>query len=345
MRCEDLFVAGIGTWLPEPVSVEAAVADGRYDAEEHELYRYEAITVAGEPDPPPEMAIRAGRLAVQRSGRPPGDTALLLHASAWYQGIDYWPAASYIQRNVVGDADNCLAVDVQQMSNGVLAGTELAVGYLAADPSRAAALVTAAERYHLPGVDRWRSGVPGIVYGDGGAAWVLARGGGFARLLSIATVTDTALEGLYRGDEPYGKVSGQAGHPIDIRRRRREHMATTSHQDIVRRTTEGMTKAIERALSDAGLRLVDITRTVFPGIGLAPLRSRYLEPLGLDLEASLWECSRRTGHVGSADQLIGLAHLVESARLRPGERVMLVGIGAGFAWSCAVIEMVRQPDW
>ena len=70
-----------------------------------------------------------------------------------------------------------------------------------------------------------------------------------------------------------------------------------------------------------------------------------LEPLGLELASTAWSWGRRTGHVGGADQLTGLAELVETGAAGPGDRVMLVGIGAGFSWTCAVVEVLTPPSW
>jgi len=340
MRLDDLFVAGIGSWLPPAVDVTEAVADGRYDPEEQAANEYLSITVAGD-EAPPEMAVRAGRQALARSGVPSGDIALLLHASLWYQGIDFWPAASYIQQHVLGDARYVPAIDVHQMSNGSMAAIELAASYLAADNGRPAALVTSADRLALPGFDRWRSDLRGIVYGDGAAALVLAREG-FARLVSVVTISDSTLEGMYRGRDSFGVAPGHAGQPLDNRARRADFAAGADTDRLGRRVFSGLTEAIERSLAEADLKLADVDWAVFPNLGAGTLRRTYLEPLGLDLAATAWEWGRRTGHVGAADQIIGLGSVADSGRAAPGDRVLLVGIGAGFSWTCAVVEFISE---
>ena len=343
MRCDGLFVAGIAHWLPPMVPAAEAVAAGACDAEEQARNDYESVTVAGPGDAPPVMAVRAARAALECSAVPPADVSLLLHASMWFQGIDFWTAAPYIHDAVLSGSRHAPAIDISQMSNGSLGGVELAASYLVADPARSAAVVTVADRFALPGFDRWRSDVAGIVYGDGAAAAVLSRRGGFARLLAVATVVDTRLESMYRGSQPFGVTSGEAGLPLDNRARRRAHLDESGYQAVLDRTTAGLTEAVERALADAGVKRDDIARFVFPGVGRATLCSRYLEPLGLGLASTTWEWGRRTGHVGGGDQLIGLAWLAGPGGLRPGERAMLVGIGAGFSWTCAVVEMDREP--
>jgi 3-oxoacyl-[acyl-carrier-protein] synthase III len=174
---------------------------------------------------------------------------------------------------------------------------------------------------------------------------VLARGTGFARLLSLTTIVDTSLEGLYRGGQPFGVMAGERGTPVDNRARRHTHVEGSGYDSVVERTTAGLLDAVDGALADAGTKRTEIARYVFPSVGVTSLRTRYLEPLGLDLAATTWEWGRRTGHVGASDQLLGLHHLVETGAARPGERVMLVGIGAGFSWSCAVVEIDSLPVW
>lgn len=344
MRCEDIFIAGIANWLPPAVNVADAIASGSYDPHEQAANEYVSVAIA-EREAPPEMAVHAGRLALERSGFRGEDIALVLHASVWFQGVDYWPTASYVHRNVLsGSGRHAPAMDIQQMSNGGLAGVELAASYLAADPSRRAALVTVADRYQAPGFDRWR-GLPGIVYGDGAAGVVLAAGTGFARLLAVAAISDSRLEEMHRAGEPFGPVSGHAGWPVDLRARRHTYLGEIGAAEGARRTIAGLTESVNQALAAAELKLDNIARVVFPNIGLAGLRRSYLEPLGLDLAVTTWEWGRRTGHVGAADQLTGLAHLVETGHVNPGERVMLVGIGAGFTWFSAIVELVARPSW
>jgi 3-oxoacyl-[acyl-carrier-protein] synthase III len=338
MRCDDLFIAGLARHLPAALDVADAVRDGRYDAGEQEANAYASVTVA-RGQAPPEMAARAGALALERSGVAPDEVGLLLHASAWFQGIDYWPAASYVHREVLGANRRAPALDVAQMCNGALGAVELGASHLLAVRSRRGVLVTTADRFEEPGFDRWGGDVGGIVYGDGAAAVVLAREG-FARLLSVSTVVDTGLEAMYRGAEEFAVAPGRG---VDIRARRRAFMAGSA--GVADRTTAGLGEAMGLALEESGVKLGEVARFVYPNVGLETLRTRYLEPFGLEVAATAWEWGRRTGHVGAADQLTGLAALVESGAAGPGERVMLIGIGAGFSWTCALVEVVERPAW
>jgi 3-oxoacyl-[acyl-carrier-protein] synthase-3 len=224
-------------------------------------------------------------------------------------------------------------------------GIDLAASYLAADPSRRAVLVTTADRFQLPGFDRWHTEGSSIVYGDGAAAIVLAKGAGFARLLAAKTLVDTSLEPMCRGDSEFSLVSQASLGPIDTQTRHLAYLKRAGTDQVIARTNEGLATAVRAVLDDAGLDLADISKFVFPNVGLGLLRVAYLEPLGVDLASTAWELGRTTGHVGGADALTGLTYLIEQGKVMPGDRVMLLGVGYGFTWACAIVECHEIPQW
>jgi 3-oxoacyl-[acyl-carrier-protein] synthase-3 len=97
-------------------------------------------------------------------------------------------------------------------------------------------------------------------------------------------------------------------------------------------------------LDQAGLKVSDVSRFVFPNIGLG-LLTEVIEPFGIDVSQTAWELGRTTGHMGASDPMVGLAYLLEQGQLSVGERVMLMGIGYGWYWSGVLVECVEIPDW
>lgn len=138
----------------------------------------------------------------------PDDIHLVLHANTYHQGHDLWAPASYVQRMAVGNS--CLSLEVRQLSNGGMAALELAASHLLSVPSRHSALITTGDRFCLPGFDRWNTD-PGTVCGDGGTALVLSARDGFARIRSLVTVSDPALEGMGRGTDPFSDAPSRRG--------------------------------------------------------------------------------------------------------------------------------------
>ncbi|MEV4754160.1 ketoacyl-ACP synthase III family protein [Micromonospora sp. NPDC049559] len=341
MTGENIYVAGCASWLPPAVTARAAVDAGECDEALATSTGMLSVAVAGA-ESAPEMAARAGRIALRRAGCDPADIDLVLHASFFYQGHEVWAPASYVQRVAVGN--NCLALEVRQASNGGMAAAELARAYLLADRSRTAALVTTGDKVGPPGFARWRSD-PGTVYADGGTALVLSTRSGFARLRSLVTVSDPELEGMHRGDDPFSPAPFRHRAVVDLDACKRAFLARTGVPYAVARVSAGQEAAITRAVAEAGLKLTDIDRIALPHLGLRRLRSGYLRQFEIDLARTTWSWSRRVGHLGAGDPIAGLDHLVGSGALRAGQTCLLVSVGAGFSWSGAVVEMIRTPRW
>lgn len=333
MELDDIHVAGTGCHLPDPM--ETADAERAGLCEHKDVWRtgIEAVGIAKESAP--EMAAHAARQAMAEAGSRGvrGGADLLLHASVHYQGHDLWSAASFVQREA--GCGTGPAIEVNQQSNGGMAAIELAAAFLMSGQSRRSALVTTGDRFRRPGFDRWRTD-PGTICGDGGTALVLARGGGFARLRSIATVSDPGLETLGRGGAPFADAPAA---PIDAETPRSEAISELGLGDVLERLRDGQVTAVETALAEARTRRDDIDWFVLPNLGRPKMDAQFFRPLGIARERTTWDRGRRVGHLGAGDQIAGLDGLVRSGRLRPGGRCLLAGVGAGFSWSAAVLEM------
>jgi 3-oxoacyl-[acyl-carrier-protein] synthase-3 len=338
MKIGQLFIAGIDTYLPPPVSVKQAVADGRYDAKEAAETALESILVSDEA--PPDMAIHAARGALARSGIDPAAISLVFHASCNFQGLEFMPTASYIHNAVLGDHcdvnHSALTLEIKAASNGGLSGLELAAAYLAASPDRAAALVTTADNFCSPLFERWQIH-SGLVPADGASAMVLSRQRGFARVLSIATVSNPNFVSTYRGHEPFRR----APTPI-VHRRKTDDKPDVGLDEHSRRFRSGMRAAVDRALHDSQTELTGIAYFLLSHIGRNLLDREYYRELKIQESATTWRFGRCTGHLGAGDQIVGLSLLMDHGALNPGDRCMMIGVGSGFTWTCAVIEIQER---
>jgi 3-oxoacyl-[acyl-carrier-protein] synthase-3 len=228
------------------------------------------------------------------------------------------------------------------MSNGGMAALDLAAGYLTADPNRRAALVTTGDRFCLPGFDRWRSDL-GTVYADGGSALVLSSQGGFARLRSLVTIGDASLEQMSRSGAGFHPAPPADEWPVDVDIRRRAFVAATGLDSVLDRIDAGQRDVIKQVSSEAETDLAEIDWFVLPNLGRSRLKEHFLDKFPIDPERTTWAWGRRVGHLGAGDQIAGLGYLVDSGLARTGQRIMLAGVGAGFSWSCAVLEITGAP--
>ncbi|GHJ15428.1 MULTISPECIES: ketoacyl-ACP synthase III family protein [unclassified Micromonospora] len=341
MRWADVYLAGTGAYLPERrESARRAVATGRYDAAESTANGIRAVRVAGPAEPPPVMAVAAARQALDRAGRPTdGGPTLVIHASLGHQGLDFWTPAHYIRRETIGGDGPTF--EIRHSSNGGMAAIETAAAYLTAMPAVTAAVITAADAFALPYVDRWRSENQ-QVYGDGAGALVLTREPGLARLVATATVTDSGLEPIYRGAAEWVAAPMPDGGPVDLRGRKREYLLLSPerYDEAIEQTQAGLRTALDNALADAGITVDGVDLFVHPVIGETVVAYTYGERLGIPATATLYDWGRDIGHLGAADQFVQLHHLLVNGLVRAGRHVVAIGSGAGFGWTVAVWEIL-----
>ncbi|WP_181193152.1 ketoacyl-ACP synthase III family protein [Prauserella shujinwangii] len=338
MRFDELYLASTGTWLPP--RMELAEAERRGLCERRAVWATGVTSVCvSQSESGPEMAVRAAREALARADAVP-EVRLVLHASTYFQGHDLWPVASFVQRETVGN--RCPAFEVRQMSNGGLAALELAAGHLTAGRGHGSALVTTGDRFALPGYDRWRSD-PGTVCGDGGTAAVLTTTGGFARIRAVVTIADHGMERIARGDDPFADEPFARRKPIDLSVTRAAYVRDAGLDSVLERIDEGQRDAVRLAVEEAGADLAGMDWIVLPNLGKGRLKAHFFDPLAIDPERTTWSWGSGAGHLGAGDQFAGLDHLAACDALRPGQRVLLAGVGAGFTWSVVVLEILERP--
>ncbi|NGO43917.1 ketoacyl-ACP synthase III family protein [Streptomyces ureilyticus] len=339
MRVQDIHIRGTGVRLPGSVTVADAVASGACSPRVAAATSMESVAYSPD-ESAAEMAAAAARTALRRAGSAPEDVDLLLHADTYHQGQDLWPVASYVQREALGNT--CPALEIRQMSNGGLAALDLATAYLTAGHGSCDALLTTGDRFCEPGIDRWNTD-PGTPYADGASALVLSRRGGFARLCSLAVLADPELEPLHRGDEPFTKAPLSHRVPVDFEAAKRSFVGRVGMSYAITRAHTGQQTVIKQALADAAMELADADWVLLPHFGRRRLDAIYYRPFGIDPSRTTWEWSRTVGHLGAGDQFASLDHLVTSGRARPGDRCVMVSVGAGYSWGCAVLEFTEPP--
>ena len=332
---DELYVAAASSWLPGRMTLDDAEQAGLAERARVWNTGIESACVSTDKSAP-EMAVLAARAALELGKTRPEDLDLLLHACAYHQGYDLWPPASYIQRFSGGGS--CPAIEVRQMSNGGMVALQLAAGYLRAG-DRSAALVTTADRFCLPGFDRWRSD-PSAVFGDGGTAVVLSTRTGFARVRGLVTVSDSALEYGGRGEQ-FSDAPLAAGAPISLNND--PLVRELGVVALLSRIEAGQRKAFDQACAQADVKFSDIDWYALPNLGRTRMRAQFFEPFGIEPQRTTWARGRTIGHLGAGDQFDGLAHLVSEGALEPGQTCLLAGVGAGFTWTVGILEIIAKP--
>jgi 3-oxoacyl-[acyl-carrier-protein] synthase-3 len=341
MKIENVFLAGVGSYLPDRVTTAEAVERGWYDADANATSGMLSIGIAGE-TPAPDMAVSATNVAIKRARVEPEEVGGLIHSPIHFQGPEGWSAAHYILHNTVDRP--VTAMEIRQGCLGMVTSIRLATTMLMSDPSMSAFLLTAADNFSTPIVDRWRASSH-YVLGDGASAAVLSSRDGFARLLAAGSVSSPEAEILHRGGEPMFPPGTTVGRTLDIEGRSaywQEQWANgvtppTFHLgDLV-------TASATATLADAGLTMADISRVAVSGVVHEHVVHGILEPLGVAEERSTWEFTRRLGHSGGTDQIAGLEWLIDEGEIGAGDNVLLLSVTVGMEVGCVVLHIDETP--
>nr|AFV71337.1 PyrK3 [Streptomyces rugosporus] len=344
MRTPGIYLSGVGAYLPESVSVQEALARGLCSpdtAAALEEQGWTGTSIAGDV-PAPEMALHAGREAVAQWGGDPADLDLLLYADVWHQGPDGWVPQLYLQHHLTGG--NPLAMEVRQGCTSVIGALNLAAGYLmgkGAGGSRSA-LVVSADNFGTPMVDRWGAGRDWNS-GDGAAAGVLSTEPGFAELLAINATAIPQAEEMHRCGEPMFPPTVTLGRTLDFGARmeayHRKLFAEGVAEDFTLTLYQRSKACVENTLEEAGVPLDKVRHIIINNCSRQDTDVQFLGMFRLPLAKTTWEFGRTIGHVGAADHLLSLHHLLTNGKLAPGDHVLVVGMAPGITYGCAVLTV------
>ncbi|MFJ1598663.1 3-oxoacyl-[acyl-carrier-protein] synthase III C-terminal domain-containing protein [Streptomyces sp. NPDC088261] len=327
MLWQDITIAGTGAWVP-PVKPEQDPWDGPATGPPSLLALNGFTSAAVSTDSTAtQMAARAALKALRHADVVGADLSLLAHAG--FQDGDHYTPAAYLTR-VLGGRDTAW-IEVGGASDGGAAALVTAAEHLTARPDAKAALVTTGVRFPD---ERWGYARElGYVAGDAGAAAVLTRGTGFARLVATAHATEPQLEAQTRARQGYTGAARR--FPV-------EETGFLPHIDVLRRATH---RCVETVLDEAGLKAADVSHVVPIAIGSVVLDLLLSgSPLGLRADDTSWTYGRHLGHAGPSDILLALDRSFRTGTLRAGDRVLVVSFGVGFRWTTALLEITRDPS-
>ncbi|GAA2965688.1 hypothetical protein [Actinokineospora diospyrosa] len=338
-RWGNVFIAATAVDFPPAIPVSRAVANGDYPAKLAERTEQRSVTVAPADEPPGAFAARAARSALANSGYDFDDVGLFVHTSVLDPSPRMSNPASWLERELGRGGFR----DVAQLMNGcdgVMTGLRWAAAHLSCDDENPAALISAAESWQPAEViDRWTVD-PDAPFGDGGAALVLAKDHGTARLLAATTYTQPSLEGVHRGPRVFGHG---ASLPVTLTDRSRAFYTTSaiSREEAWKMRGTGIRVVIERVLAHAGIERKRISRVVLPFKGRQVLDQEYLPYLDkLEPAQSSIERGLEIGHLGGADPIASFHFATTSGELTSGDLAIIYSEGVGIVQSAALVEIV-----
>jgi 3-oxoacyl-[acyl-carrier-protein] synthase-3 len=314
-------VVGSGSYLPPRVmdNEEFARRLETSDAWIRERTGIARRHIADEKQASSDLALEAGRRALEAAGVAASDLDLIVVATSTPDYI--FPSTACLLQAKLG-VKGCAAFDVQAVCTGFIYALATADGFIKNQTARKA-LVVGAEVFSR--ILDWNDRGTCVLFGDGAGAVVLAadaKPGIHASRLHA----DGSQAGMLSvpGNVARGKVIGSP-------------FLQMNGQGVFKFAVRVLDESARETVAAAGMRLADID-------WLIPHQAnvRILEATARKLEIpreKLVVTVDHHGNTSAASVPLALDEFIRKGTIRPGDRLLLQGVGGGFTWGSSVVTL------
>ena len=266
-----------------------------------------------------DLALEASRKALEAAGLAPQDIDLIIVATSTPDMV--FPSTACILQNKLG-ANGCAAFDVQAVCSGFVYALTVADAMIRSGGARRA-LVVGAEVFSriLDFNDRTTC----VLFGDGARAVVLEASDAPGILAS-----DLYADGSHVGILCVpGNVSGGQvlGSPL----------LTMDGQAVFKLAVGVLEKAARATLEKAGKTDADIDWLIPHQANIRIMQSTARK-LKLPMDKVIVTVDQH-GNTSAASIPLALDHGVRNGQVKPGQTVLLEGVGGGFTWGAVLLNM------
>ncbi len=184
-----------------------------------------------------------------------------------------------------------------------------------------------------------------ILFGDGAGAVLVAASHEPGGILSCVVGSDGS------GAELLIVPAGGSAHPPTMETvANRMHMLKMDGKAVFRFAVQAMADGTRDAVAKAGLNLADVDLVIPHQANVRIIQSSVVKQLKIP-EQKVFINLERYGNTSAASIPIALCEAIQAGRVRPGQRLVLAGFGAGLTWAaaalhwCAPVEQPHIPWW
>ncbi len=313
-------IAGTGSYLPARILTNAELAQ-KVDTSDEWIVTRTGIRerrVAAPDERTSDLAYQASLAALESAGIAASELDLIIVATSTPDMI--FPSTACILQDKLG-VYGCAAFDVQAVCAGFAYALATADQFVRSGMARTA-LVVGAEVFSR--ILDWNDRATCVLFGDGAGAVVLK-----ASEEPGILVTKLKADGRYRNilSTPGSMVNGEiVGRPY-------LHM---DGQAVFRFAVKALAELATETLEAAGLQQSQLDWLV-PHQANVRIIESTAKHLGLSMDKVILTLDRH-GNTSAASIPLALDEAARAGKFKPGELLMLEGIGGGFAWGAALLR-------
>lgn len=315
-------ITGTGSFLPgEPVSNDDLVARGIQTSDawivERTGIRQRHLSAPGQTAS--ELALEASRRALASAGVAPTDIDLILVATSTPDYI--FPSTAALLQAKLGIKNGGAAFDLQAVCSGFVYALAVADKFIRSGSHRRA-LVVGAEVFSR--ILDWSDRSTCVLFGDGAGAVVL-EAAQHPGILATALHADGSHHGILSvpGQVASGQVTGDPFLRMD-------------GQAVFKFAVRVLGDVAQEVLASAGLA-ADSVDWLIPHQANVRILQATAKRLGLSMDKVLVTVDSH-GNTSAASVPLALDLAVRDGRIRPGQRLLLQGVGGGFTWGAALVD-------
>ena len=266
-----------------------------------------------------DMALEASRHALQAAGLQPQDLDLIIVATSTPDMV--FPSTAAILQHKLG-ANGCPAFDVQAVCSGFIYALTVADAMIRAGTARRA-LVVGSEIFSrlLDFTDRTTC----VLFGDGAGAVVLE-----------ASETPGILSSDLHADGKYVDILCVPGH-VSGGKVTGDPVLKMDGQAVFKLAVGLLESAACAALDKAGLTAADVDWLVPHQANIRIMQSTARK-LKMSMDKVVVTVQDH-GNTSAASIPLALDHAIRTGQVKPGETVLLEGVGGGFTWGAVLLKM------
>jgi 3-oxoacyl-[acyl-carrier-protein] synthase-3 len=314
-------IVGTGSYLPPRIVTNEELAR-QVDTSDDWIVTRTGIRQRHIADPSQtssDLALEASRAALRAAGVEPAAIDLIVVATSTPDFV--FPSTACLLQAKLGIA-GCPAFDVQAVCSGFVYGLAVADSFVRAGEARCA-LVVGAEVFSR--ILDWRDRGTCVLFGDGAGAVVL-RADERPGIRGCVLHADGRQAGILAvpGNVSGGAVTGSAFVRMD-------------GPAVFKFAVRVLDEVAREVVAKCSLQLTDVDWLI-PHQANVRILDATVKRLGLPHERLVVSVDRHA-NTSAASVPLALDLAVRDGRIRPGHRVMLQGVGGGFTWGAALVEI------
>lgn len=270
-----------------------------------------------------DLAVEAAKRALEMAGKTPADIDMVIVASSTPDFQGSFPSTACIVQRKLGMNNNSAAFDVQAVCSGFVYAVSTADAFIKAGMHKTV-LVVGAEVFSR--ILNFEDRTTCVLFGDGAGAVVMS-----------ASDEPGILATRLHADGTHADILSIPGHPEGGPAAANAGFLHMDGQAVFKLAVTVLEQVAGEVLEAAQMAPSDVDWLIPHQANIRIMKSTA-KKLGLPIERMVVTVDEH-GNTSAASIPLALDIAVRDGRIKPGDNILMEGVGGGFTWGAIVARM------